>query len=215
MNKTQIILDIYEKLINSKLKGSLKVLGYFFLLVALVFHQEISNILLRSNFIHDTIQQNKEVRKELKKLNKQYKSAYVAVNLFGNGTKSLSNVHYGKMSRKWEAKAHDTLPVLTYKLQDFSIDPFLDLFDSLEENKYYYVKDIDKHYSQYFKDQVSYYGVKSVLYVAIFDKTWFLGNEQFIGFMSYEYFHTTNFNKSEISAMRKQVNNKVKYLIRN
>lgn len=214
MNKPKLILQIYSKLINSNVRGSLKVLGYFFLLGALIFHQEISYILLHSNLIHDTIQQNKEVRRELKKLNTQYNSSYVAINLFGNGTKSLSNIHYAKMSRKWEAKAHDTLKVLTYKLQNFSIDPFLDEFDALEENRYYYVNDIDKHSNQYFKDQVSYYGFKSVLYVAIFDKTWWFGENQFIGFMSYEYFHTTDFNKNEISAMTKQVDNKVKYLIR-
>ena len=214
MNKLQIVLEIYEKIINSKIKGSLKILGYVFLIFSVIFYQDIRDIFFNSNLIHDRIQQKKEVRRELKKLCNQYKCAYVAVNLFENGTKSLNGTHYSKMSREYEARGNDSLDVLTYKLQGFSIDPFIDAFDSLEVDRYYYVKDISKMSNQYFKDQVGYFGYKSVLYVAIFDKKWFLGGDQLIGFMTYEYFHTTNFSKSEINAMRKQVQNKVKYLIR-
>ena len=206
MTELGIVLKIYNKILNSKVKGILKVLGYFLLLTALVFHQKISYVLLNSNIMHGNIQKNKEVRRELKKLSIQYKSSYVAINLF--------NENMTTMSRKYEYKAHDTLKDLTYKILNFSVNPFLDAFDSLEVDRYYYIKDLSRHGSQYFRDQVGYYGFKSVLYVGVFNKRWFFGSEELTGFMTYEYFHTTNFSKSEVDSMVKQVYNKIKYLIR-
>ena len=196
-----------------KAKGIFKILGYVILAVCVVFNQEIRDDFFNLNFFSKSIERQKEVRKELNKLVKVYKCDYVAVNLFHNGQRSINKTHFSKLSREYEGKRQG-LPSLTYKFKNFDLEPYLDAFLKLEEDSHFYIKDAEKLPDLYMRDQMKYTNVRSVLYVAIWEKRNFMVEEEIIGFLSYEFPFPTDFSTAEIEAMKSQADNKIKHLVK-
>ena len=198
--------------IKDKAKGVFKVFGYFFLAVSIIYNEEIRDKFFNLDFFSKSIYKQNEIRGELNKLVKIYDCDYVSINLFHNGQKSINNVHFSKMSREYEGKKPTLLP-LTYQFKNYDLNPYLDALLILQDSSYFYIKNSEKIEDLYMKSRMKGSGIKSVLYVAIWYKRTFFANAEIIGFMSYEFSYPTNFTAAQIEGMRKQVDNKIKYLV--
>jgi len=208
-------IAIFDKLIISiksdKSKGVLKTLGLI-LIVIFMNRDVITSTFFRIDLIGEGLIQQRDIKRELNTLVEDYKCTYVAINLFHNGSKALNGTHFKKMSREYEGKRNDKLP-LTYKFKNFDIEPFSDEFLKISESLVLYIKDVDKYPNQYLRNTLKRSGYKSVLYIAIKDKD-FWNNDVFNGFMTYEFDRKTNLSEADIEEMRLQYDLKLRDLVK-
>ena len=208
-------IAIFDKLIISiksdKSKGVLKTLGLI-LIVIFMNRDVITSTFFRIDLIGEGLIQQRDIKRELNTLVEDYKCTYVAINLFHNGSKALNGTHFKKMSREYEGKRNDKLP-LTYKFKNFDIEPFSDEFLKISESLVLYIKDVDKYPNQYLRNTLKRSGYKSVLYIAIKDKD-FWNNDVFNGFMTYEFDRKTNLSEADIEEMRLKYDLKLRDLVK-
>jgi hypothetical protein len=209
---TKITLkEIVINIKSDKSKRIIKVLG-FILLTIFMNRDYLLHTFFRNDLIGNGLIQQRDVKRELNILVEDYKCTYVAINLFHNGSKALNGTHFKKMSREYEGKRNDKLP-LTYKFKNYDIEPFSDEFLKISDNLILYIKDVDKYPNQYLRNTLKRSGYKSVLYIAIKDKD-FWNNDVFNGFMTYEFDKVTNFSEADIEEMRLQYDLKLRDLIK-
>jgi hypothetical protein len=209
-------LAIFDKIIinlkSKRTKLYFKIFG-FVLLIAFINKDYLIHTFFRSDLIINDGIKARNIRRELKSINDGNKCDYVAISLFGNGTKSLNGIHFKSMTRKWEARKDGNANRAFY-YQKYDIEPFEDHFLKLSKNKrYVYIKDVEDYQNQYIGVMLKKGGYKSVLYFPVFDID-FWGREIFVGFISFEYFKKTNFSESDIEIMRSEYNVKLKNLIK-
>jgi hypothetical protein len=208
-------IAIFDKLIISiKSDKSKKVLKTSGLILILVFMNRdvFTDTFFKHDLIGEGLIQQRDIKRELNVLVNDYKCTYVAINLFHNGSRALNGTHFKKMSREYEGKRNDKLP-LTYKFKNFDIEPFSDEFLKISESLVLYIKDVDKYPNQYLRNTLKRSGYKSVLYIAIKDKD-FWNNDVFNGFMTYEFDRNTNFTEADIEEMRMQYDLKLRDLVK-
>ena len=208
-------IAIFDKIIinlkSKKAERYLKIFG-FVLLTVFINRDFLTSTFFRIDLIGEGLIQQRDIKRELNVLVEDYKCTYVAINLFHNGSKALNGTHFKKMSREYEGKRNDKLP-LTYKFKNFDIEPFSDEFLKISESLVLYIKDVDKYPNQYLRNTLKRSGYKSVLYIAIKDKD-FWNNDVFNGFMTYEFDTITNLSEADIEEMRLQYDLKLRDLVK-
>jgi len=208
-------IAIFDKIIinlkSKKTERYLKVFG-FVLLTVFINREFLTSTFFKIDLIGEGLIQQRDIKRELNTLVEDYKCTYVAINLFHNGSKALNGTHFKKMSREYEGKRNDKLP-LTYKFKNFDIEPFSDEFLKISESLVLYIKDVDKYPNQYLRNTLKRSGYKSVLYIAIKDKD-FWNNDVFNGFMTYEFDTITNLSEADIEEMRLQYDLKLRDLVK-
>jgi hypothetical protein len=208
-------IAIFDKLIISiksdKSKKALKTSGLILILVFMN-RDVFTDTFFKHDLIGEGLIQQRDIKRELNKLVKQYKANYVAINLFHNGSTALNGTHFKKMSREYEGRKNGK-PPLTFVFKNYDIEPFSDEFLAISENLTLYIPEIDKYPNQYLKNTLKRGGYKSVLYVAIKDRD-FWNNDIFIGFMTYEFSVNTNFTEADIEEMRMQYDLKLRDLVK-
>jgi hypothetical protein len=169
------------------------------LFLSAFFRREIEQYLFsRKDFVTDRLIQKQLVNNKLEEIRERNNCSYVAVNLFHNGVVATNGTHFAKMTREYEAKAYNKLP-LSYKLQGYDITPFSALLLKLRIDGYIYIPNVDFFGDEYTRNTLKYFGCKSIFYVAIIE------NKKYIGFMTFEYEKATNLSESNLESLRKEV----------
>ena len=172
-------------------------LTILFLIVS--FRREIDTyIFKRGDFITERLIQKEIVNNKLEEIRSRNNCAYVAINLFHNGIVATNGTHFAKMTREYEAKAYNKLP-LSYKLQGYDITPFSNLLLKMRIEGFIYIPNIEHFGDEYTRNTLKYFGCQSVFYVAIVE------NKKYIGFMTFEYEKPTNLSESNLESLRKEV----------
>jgi hypothetical protein len=151
-----------------------------------------------TDLITNRLVQKELVTQKLEEIRRRNNCQYVAINLFHNGTTAINGTHFAKMTREYEARALNKLP-LSYKLQSYDITPFSNLLLQLKIDGTIYIPDVLKFEDEYTKNMLLYFGCKSVFYVALIE------DKKFVGFMTFEYEKTTNFDEKKLESLRKEI----------
>jgi hypothetical protein len=163
------------------------------------FRKEIENwVFHRKDFITERLIQKELVNNKLEEIRSRNNCSYVAVNLFHNGIVATNGTHFAKMTREYEAKAYNKLP-LSYKLQAYDITPFSNLLLKMRIEGFIYIPNIEYFGDEYTRNTLKFFGCQSVFYVAIVE------NKKYIGFMTFEYENPTNLNESNLESLRKEL----------
>jgi len=172
-------------------------LTILFLIVS--FRREIDTyIFKRNDFITERLIQKEIVNNKLEEIRSRNNCTYVAINLFHNGIVATNGTHFAKMTREYEAKAYNKLP-LSYKLQGYDITPFSNLLLKMRIEGFIYIPNIEFFGDEYTRNTLKFFGCQSVFYVAIME------NKKYIGFMTFEYEKPTNLSESNLESLRKEV----------
>jgi len=213
------ILKKFSELIDAskmsaRRKRFFKISGFILLILFMKFDYIEKNV-FNFDLIGNGLKQQRDVQRELNKLVSKYEKygcTHVAINLFHNGTTALNGTHFKKMTREYEGRK-EGYPVLTYKMQSFSIEPFTDEFIALDEELRLYIPNSQEYEKEYLKTFLEFNNCKSILYIAIHEKTWW-GARQFVGFINFEFEKPTNFTNKQIESMSKEYDLKLRSLVK-
>ena len=163
------------------------------------FRVEIQDYLTnKEDLITKRLIQKEIVTQKLEEIRRRNNCTYVSVNLFHNGIKAINGTHFTKMTREYEARALNKLP-LSYKLQSYDLTPFSSLLLQLKIDGTIYIPDVQNFEDEYTRKTLGYFGCASVFYVALIE------DKKFVGFMTFEYEKPTNFDEKKLESLRKEI----------
>ena len=190
----------------------------YLVLIGLAFKDNIKDYITKKDhkdIFSNNINKTLELEYILNDIVKTYDVDYLNVNLFHNGTVTPGGYHFTKMSCIAEGLKPGKLPRIQ-NLQNWVIEPFLEKIAETKNKGYVYIPDLSKDHDPYFNTTVPKFGIKSVFYVGLFDRTTKdkKGNYHFIGFISYGWEKPTKLDEKNLVSMMREKDRITEFIIK-
>jgi len=190
----------------------------YLVLIGLAFKDNIKDYITKKDhkdIFSNNINKTLELEYILNDIVKTYDVDYLNVNLFHNGTVTPGGYHFTKMSCIAEGLKPGKLPRIQ-NLQNWVIEPFLEKIAEVKRKGYVYIPDLSKDHDPYFNTTIPKFGIKSVFYVGLFDRTKKdkKGNPHFVGFISYGWEKPTKLNEKNLVSMMREKDRITEFIIK-
>jgi hypothetical protein len=190
----------------------------YLVLIGLAFKDNIKDYITKKDhkdIFSNNINKTLELEYILNDIVKTYDIDYLNVNLFHNGTVTPSGYHFTKMSCIAEGLKPGKLPRIQ-NLQNWVIEPFLEKIAEVKRKGYVYISDLSTDHDPYFNTTIPKFGIKSVFYVGLFDRTKKdkKGNYHFIGFISYGWEKPTKLDEKNLVSMMREKDRITEFIIK-